>query len=213
MALISSWITNILLLILFATILELLLPNSSTQRYVKLVVGLMILVAMLQPVLSIFHEDPETLMEKMDMWGDESYEDGMNSIELEKSDIESESLAYISEQVAVQLKGEAQTQLIDEFDKKIIDLIVSFHSLHEQGNNKNLESIEVMVQDASVEDVEKDENQSDIQIDTIIVESERAAKVNEGDMEGNNQMKTYLADLWQVPEDIIFIYDKGGGNR
>jgi len=65
MALISSWITNILLLILFATILELLLPNSSTQRYVKLVVGLMILVAMLQPVLSIFHEDPETLMEKV----------------------------------------------------------------------------------------------------------------------------------------------------
>lgn len=212
MALISSWITNILLLILFATILELLLPNSSTHRYVKLVVGLMLLVAMLQPVLSIFQKDPEKLMEQMDMWEEESYEDDLNDIELEKSDIETESLAYISEQVAVQLKEEAQAKLIEEFEKKIMDLKVSFHSLHEQENIDNLESIQVTIQDASMEDEYEDELGSDIQIDTIIVESEAPPK-NKGDMEGNKQMKNRLADLWQVPEDVIFISDKGGRSR
>ncbi|WP_280768393.1 stage III sporulation protein AF [Salipaludibacillus daqingensis] len=211
MALISSWITNILLLILFATILELLLPNSSTQRYVKLVVGLMLLVAMLQPILSIFQEDPETLIEQMEVLGEGTYENNTDNIHLEKSDIESESLAYISEQVAVQLRDKAQVSFLHEFEMKIVEVTVNFHSLHEQEDKKNLESIYVSIQKASEEEMK--EKEDEIQIDPIVIESETSTKSKDGDLEGKKQMKTHLADLWEVPEETIIISEKGGRNR
>ncbi|WP_158282147.1 stage III sporulation protein AF [Salipaludibacillus keqinensis] len=211
MGIVSSWITNIILLILFATILELILPNSSTHRYVKLVVGLMLLVAMLQPVLSIFQEDPEELLKQMDSWGGDSYETEMNINELEKTDIESESLAYISEQVAVQLRGKAQTVLINEFEKEITDLTVSFLSLHEQDDLDNLDSIEVIISDASLQRNETDPPEEEIHIEPIVIETNTTPGSQEENTEGNSLMRSRLSELWEVPEEVIFIREEGGG--
>ncbi|HJV44444.1 MAG TPA: stage III sporulation protein AF [Bacillota bacterium] len=53
----SQWLEKIILLVLFATFLEMMLPNSSMQRYVKLVMGLMILLAILTPFMQLFKKD------------------------------------------------------------------------------------------------------------------------------------------------------------
>ena len=57
MSFVITWLTNIILLILLATILELLLPKNALQKYVKMVVGLLLLIVLLQPVFTIFTED------------------------------------------------------------------------------------------------------------------------------------------------------------
>lgn len=59
MGFINEWITSIVLLILLAVVLEMLLPNSQLKNYVKLTVSLMLLLFLLQPILSLFHEDPD----------------------------------------------------------------------------------------------------------------------------------------------------------
>ncbi|MFP3440851.1 stage III sporulation protein AF, partial [Pantoea sp. SIMBA_133] len=61
MAVITGWITNIIVLILLATVLELLLPNSSMQRYVKMVIGLMLMAVILSPILTIFTKDFDSM--------------------------------------------------------------------------------------------------------------------------------------------------------
>lgn len=50
---ISGWLKGIVLIILFASFMDLLLPSSAMQKYVKLVIGLIIIVAMLTPLLMI----------------------------------------------------------------------------------------------------------------------------------------------------------------
>lgn len=52
-AVISAWIKNIILVVLFASFLELLLPNSSMQRFIRVIVGLFILLAILNPVIDL----------------------------------------------------------------------------------------------------------------------------------------------------------------
>jgi stage III sporulation protein AF len=49
----SDWIRQIILIIFIATFIDLLLPSTSLERYVKLVMGLIIIVSILQPVLQI----------------------------------------------------------------------------------------------------------------------------------------------------------------
>lgn len=53
----SGWLRDIVLIILLATFVDLLIPNNSLQRYVKVVVSLIILLTILSPVISFLKED------------------------------------------------------------------------------------------------------------------------------------------------------------
>lgn len=51
---ISSWLRELVLIILIATFFELMLPSNKFQRYVRVVFSLFLLLTMLGPVLAIF---------------------------------------------------------------------------------------------------------------------------------------------------------------
>ncbi|HEY3423284.1 MAG TPA: stage III sporulation protein AF [Negativicutes bacterium] len=48
---ITDWVKNIVLVVLFASFLELLLPNGSMQRFIRVIMGLFIMLAILNPVI------------------------------------------------------------------------------------------------------------------------------------------------------------------
>jgi stage III sporulation protein AF len=49
----AAWLKQIIIVVLLATFIDLLLPNRSMQRYVKLVVSLFILMTILSPVMNL----------------------------------------------------------------------------------------------------------------------------------------------------------------
>jgi stage III sporulation protein AF len=53
MAAITDWVRNIVMVVLFATFLELLLPTSGMQRFVRVIMGLLILLAVLGPAVDL----------------------------------------------------------------------------------------------------------------------------------------------------------------
>jgi len=61
LAAITDWVRNIALIVLFASFLELLLPTSGMQRFVRVIMGLLILLAILTPVVDALqsHRAPE----------------------------------------------------------------------------------------------------------------------------------------------------------
>lgn len=50
----NAWLKSIIIIILFAAFVDLLLPSSKMQRYVKTVLSLFILLMLLSPVLELF---------------------------------------------------------------------------------------------------------------------------------------------------------------
>lgn len=48
-----TWITNIAVIIIFAAFLEMLLPNSDMKRYVKVIIGLLVLLVIIKPFIMI----------------------------------------------------------------------------------------------------------------------------------------------------------------
>lgn len=52
-----NWIKNIVVVIILAMFLELLLPKSEMQRYVKMVLGLLVILLVLNPVLDLIKQD------------------------------------------------------------------------------------------------------------------------------------------------------------
>ncbi len=53
MTALAEWLKQIIIVVLLATFIDLILPNRSLQRYVKLVVSLFILITILSPILRL----------------------------------------------------------------------------------------------------------------------------------------------------------------
>ncbi|MEK1828169.1 stage III sporulation protein AF [Priestia megaterium] len=80
----TTWITNIVLFILLATIINLLLPNSSFQKYTKLVVGLLLMLIIITPVFQIFKVDVNQMLKSLSLSSIRSDQQVENSIENQK---------------------------------------------------------------------------------------------------------------------------------
>lgn len=102
----SQWLKEIIMVILLAAFIDLLLPNRSMQRYVKLMLSLIILLTLLSPVLRLF--DSNVTAELAREW------DSLLSISpatspegktLEQIRREGERLARAREQEALRLAG------------------------------------------------------------------------------------------------------------
>ena len=205
MSILTGWVTNIIVFILFAIILDMLLPSSTMQKYTKLVVGLLLIAVFITPILSIFNKNftsdiQERILESSS-WRNPKLE---NSMESKKREIEERQQAYILEHMAVQLKNEAEKELMDQSNYAIQDINISLLDKHGEMNVENIETIQVIVAESqessreSVQPVEKieieiDKNQSDV---SDIPSSE---------------LTTILSTVWGIdPSKIVIGLNEGG---
>lgn len=54
---IREWVRNLTMLIILASFLELLVPQNSMKRYIKMVMGLVILLGILNPIFALFRQE------------------------------------------------------------------------------------------------------------------------------------------------------------
>lgn len=113
MSFLTEWLTNIIVFILLAIVIDLLLPNSSMQKYVKMIISLLLILVLLQPIFSFFHADPEKIFNELTAGGQAQSANIKNQLNDEKKEIQAASRAYILEQMAVQLEGQAEKNLAE----------------------------------------------------------------------------------------------------
>lgn len=117
MAYLESWISQLVLILLFAVILELLLPSGDFQKYVRFVISLVLIVVLLNPVIQLFHLNPETLIQGVKT--DQGSSQLSQASSQKKKEIESAQAAYIQEQMAVRLSDQVSGPLADRFGLRI----------------------------------------------------------------------------------------------
>ncbi|MFV9510797.1 stage III sporulation protein AF [Tepidibacillus sp. LV47] len=64
---ISHWLQNIILVVLLATFVDLLLPTANMQKYAKMVLGLIVILSMITPILSLISKEfsLQTMIQKI----------------------------------------------------------------------------------------------------------------------------------------------------
>ena len=53
MEFIKMWIVNIAVVVVFMTAIELILPNNDIKKYAKFVMGLILMITIMKPILSV----------------------------------------------------------------------------------------------------------------------------------------------------------------
>ena len=207
----TDWITNILLFILLAVVVELLLPQTSLQKYVKMVIGLLLISIILNPIFKLFSSDLEDLLKNANVLFEKDVNTNIeNSIENQKIDIQADQNAYILEQTAVQLVEMTEKELMDTFNYQFrnVELIVDENYgsyLQPEDVMENLLSIQVSLQEAA------EEKPVVKQIDEVRINlSEPFETEFKPDIE---PIAHFLADKWEVDKELLAISFERGQNE
>lgn len=207
----TDWITNILLFILLAVVVELLLPQTSLQKYVKMVIGLLLISIILNPIFKLFSSDLEDLLKNANVLFEKDVNTNIeNSIENQKVDIQADQNAYILEQTAVQLVEMTEKELMDTFNYQFrnVELIVDENYgsyLQPEDVMENLLSIQVSLQEAA------EEKPVVKQVDEVRINlSEPYETEFKLDIE---PIARFLADKWEVDKELLAISFERGQNE
>ncbi|QKS70956.1 stage III sporulation protein AF [Paenalkalicoccus suaedae] len=95
----SAWIMSIVTLIVSVIMLELLIPNSTYQPYIRFVIGILVILVLIQPIIMLV---------------DEGFQDRFvleESFYIEKEELVDTSIAYISEEVEQALLKEVPEEV------------------------------------------------------------------------------------------------------
>lgn len=202
MEFLTSWITNIILFILLAVIVELLLPQTGLQKYVKMVLGLLLIIIFLTPVFNLFSVDIDNLLNRATGKLGEEKISLENSIEKQKIEIQKDQHAYILEQTAVQLKEMTEKELMKQFDYQFAHIQLNVSDTIGLTNSiedilDNIESIQVTLID------KQETDQTVMNVEEVNVQlGEQKRDFQEADM---NSIASFLAKKWGVDRDIVQI--------
>ncbi len=182
---------------ILAMLVDLILPSSTLKQYVKLVVGLLLILIILQPILSIFKVDVHQIVDQIirtntDPTIEANIENQMNQ---QKSEIDQIQAAYVLEEMVVHMQNLVEEELQETYSYQIVDLEATWTS-PQPSEEQELERVDVQLapsdnQQHSVEEV-------NIQIG----ETTRTTSETHND---GTEIKMFLAEEWGVEEDIIQI--------
>lgn len=206
---ITTWVTNIILFVLFAVIIDLLMPNSNLQRYTKMVISLLLIVIILNPILKLFNSDLEDILSAIQFTKLEDQKVIENSIENKKKEIQASQRAYILEEMAVQMKSMAEEELMKEQGLHIQDVQLQFEENKVQLSDlselseEDLREVEVIVSNLAPD------NESESVSVVKKVEIDTSAPFSKGE-DDVSVVQRYLAEIWQLDKEKVKVVMEGG---
>ncbi|MBR3204839.1 MAG: stage III sporulation protein AF [Bacillus sp. (in: Bacteria)] len=193
-----------MLFILFAIVIDLLLPNSSMQKYAKMVVSLLLIVVMLNPIFALFRADPDQIFSEIMKGKDQAQsEEIKNQMNLEKKEIQASQRAYILKQMAVQLEKSAKEPLEKEsYEMKHVEVLADEEHLDQnmEADQFRIKAVLVPLTGDAVETVAK------VDID-LSRQKEESAGASAKEMA---RVKETLADVWNTRPEHIALNIEGG---
>lgn len=199
MSFLTEWITNIIVFILLAVVIDLLLPNSSMQKYAKMVISLLLIIVIINPIFKIFSTDMNDVLAEFNLQAVSEDENGKNLIEFQKKEIQASQRAYILEQMAVQLKNIAEPELKDAFAAEIANIEFVFEN-NRQASYENLNEIIVTLTEGK-----KEEGMMKAVEDVEINTDEPLKK-----LDNDEEIIAYLEKVWELQDKKITIFWEGG---
>lgn len=149
----SSWVKNLSLALIIVSILEMILPNNKTKKYVKMVMGLYILFSIISPFVE--NSDKFNLNNvNLDLYAEEtsssisSYVDQSSMDnrlnEIYKEELEKDIIQKIKEK-GYEVENCKVTAHISDDDSGIEKIVLKIKSKIEGEDNKNENSLETKI--------------------------------------------------------------------
>ena len=210
---ISNWAEAVIIAVIIGTIIEMLLPEGSSKKYIKVVVGVYILFTIISPIITSFSGKTLQVSDIIDL---DKYIEEIEEKQEMKNLLQEENAASIRDIYIGNLKADIQNKLKGKgYIVKSITLDVGYD------DNYTLNQIKLIVckedDDKKKDDEEKNMtnivnmqlvNEISISISNTITETntigEETSKNNLSNSD-KNKIKEYLSSVYEINEKKISI--------
>ena len=186
--LISNWTGELVVSLIIVTIIEMILPENKTKKYVKTVMGVYIIFCIISPFInaqevSAILKNTQKQMEKIQI-------DNQVAINQEENNVEA---LYIQEfEKDIKKKVEELGYKVKQCSVDI-DITATKQSAGVKGIYLKIEDKNIKNPNIEIEDVEKVE----------ISINEKEVVNNKSDTEKGNKVKEFLSDYYEISKDKI----------
>lgn len=188
---IGDVVKSLIVIIILASFMELILPENKFQPYIKLVVGLVIIVSVLNPLLQLFRVVPDLEMEilksQVRLYEDESFVDG-HAI--------NQTQSLVAREYKRRIQGEIQKLLDEHQDLELAGIDIE---IVEEIDDEDFGTILYM--SIALKPVEEETEESGIFIDSVVIQV-GGEGVPERDSEGEELSKHYVSQMDDISREI-----------
>lgn len=186
-----SWTTGIVIAVIIATIIEMILPNSTSKKYIKIIIGIFIVYTIISPVIGNFKGEDLNNYIKVENYIQSS------SNALQTNEVSDNAQSSIKKIYSQNLQNDLKTKLKEKgYISNNINISIS------NDDKYNIERIDIKV-DEKVTNSNQDEKQVKTIVDNIKAikikvkkdDSQNNAIITEND---KNEIKEYIKQIYQI---------------
>ncbi|GAA0443627.1 stage III sporulation protein AF [Lentibacillus halophilus] len=206
-----DWVTQIILFLLLASVVDLMIPATSMKKYIKLIVGLILILIFLKPVFYLFDMDVKRALQASytEMMNEQpEKKDLENTMEMKKSEIQTSQRAYIGKQMAVQLKQLANEPLEKNYEQQIASIDPQFAKEVDDTDEAMKKKIEHITVYLKKPQTEEEEGEGGVAVvENVVIDGDKP----ESDENGidTNGIKNLLHDVWGIDKEKMTIAREG----
>ena len=202
----NTWLQGIIVAVVIATIIDMIMPNGSSRKYVKVVLGIYVVFNIISPIINKFAGEDLKVSSLTNIEGAfkemDTYNTSTSNINISKSNEENIKQIYIAnlkEDIKAKLEGK-------KYDVEKVNITL--------GNSENYELKEIKVyingkkdkkeyNDVSVNQIEKINIQ--IGINEENMKQDEKPQFNKISENEQKEIKQYLSSVYEINEDKIHI--------
>lgn len=163
---IKEWIKSISIVFILVSIIEIIIPNNNFKRYINMVVGFLIIIAIITPFISIIDKSYD--IEK------EIFKNIMEGIKIQNPDNDEVIITqenHIKEMYINKLKEDITEEIKQVTEYEITNLNITI--FEDEKNFGNIKNIELVLNDKEDENIEKDNSIKVINIEEISIDNSK----------------------------------------
>ena len=108
MEFVSSWVQGIIVAVVIATIIEMILPNGNSKKYIKVVIGVYVVFNIISPIINKFNGNELDFTSIIDI---NKYDEKLSTYELDSQKLQQNNDSNIKEVYILNLKKDMKTKI------------------------------------------------------------------------------------------------------
>lgn len=200
MEFITSWVQGIIIAVIIGSIIEMLLPNGNSKKYIKVVIGVYIVFSIVSPVISKFTGSELKLDSIIDI---NKYEDKIASYEIETKNLENINNSNIKEVYILNLKKDIKAKIEDKgYIVNSIQIEIENTDEYKVKNvNMTLSKRESKKEEKSINEIEK----VNIEVKIENSSTEEPSEMIRLTTKEIAQIKEYISSVYEIDKKDINI--------
>lgn len=201
MEFVSSWVQGIIVVVVIATIIEMILPNGNSKKYIKVVIGVYVIFNIISPIINKFNGNELDFTSIIDI---NKYDEKLFAYELETQKLQQNNNSNIKEVYILNLKKDMKTK-IQEKGYIVNGIYIELEGIEEYKVIRLNLSISKKIDEEDKVLQNKINRIEEVNIQVQIKDEEEKKEIIDINKKNIQEIKDYINLTYEIDKNVIHI--------